>query len=129
MSIQKIEAPKFEITIQTFYVPEESRPHESYYFFVYKINIKNIGNTPATLSNRHWIIANAFGNIEEVQGEGVVGVKPLIKPGHTFEYESACPLNTSSGSMKGSYHFVTDSNEKFSVTIPEFYLVSPQAIN
>ena len=129
MSLKKVSESFFSIKVNSVYVPHESQPEAKNYFFAYKISIKNSGSAPAQLMSRHWIITDAFGHCEEVRGPGVVGLQPKILPGQSFEYESACPLPTSTGSMKGYYHFITDSGESFSVEIPEFYLVSPTAIH
>lgn len=129
MPIQKSLTPFIEVAVTTFYVPAESRPEENYHFFAYKISIKNTGTKTVQLMNRHWIITDALGRVEDVRGPGVVGLQPKINPGQTFEYESACPLNTSSGSMKGTYQMISEEGEIFTVNIPEFYLVSPQALH
>lgn len=129
MSIQKTSYPQFEITSKVVYVPSESRPEEGYYFFAYKISIKNMGSSPAQLLSRHWIICDSLGNKEEVRGPGVIGIQPKIHPGQIFEYDSACPLKATTGSMKGKYFFVTENGESFSVDIPEFYLVAPHALH
>ena len=99
------------------------------FFFAYKISIKNTGSSPAQLISRHWIITDALGHVEEVRGPGVVGLQPKITPGQAFEYDSACPLKTSSGTMKGFYQFVDESGENFEVEIPEFYLIAPTAVH
>jgi ApaG protein len=129
MSTQQSVQPRFEVIVKTTYSPSESKPEQSYHFFSYRITIKNSGTTPAQLVSRHWIITDALGRVEEVRGPGVVGLQPRIQGGQSFEYESGCPLNTSSGSMKGSYEMVGDNGEKFSVEIPEFYLIAPSALH
>lgn len=129
MSMQKTMNPQFSISAKINYVAGESKPEQGYHFFAYTISIKNEGSAPAQLMNRHWFITDAFGHTEEVRGPGVVGMQPKINPGQTFEYESACPLNTTSGSMKGQYQMSTDSGETFNVDIPEFYLIAPQALH
>lgn len=129
MSIQQSLQPAFEVKTKVVFVASESRPQQGYFFFAYKIFITNKGNTPAQLMSRHWIITDAFGHTEEVRGPGVVGLQPQIQPGQTFEYESACPLNTSTGSMKGSYEFKTEDGAPFTVEVPEFYLVEPHSLH
>lgn len=129
MSMQKTSVPDFQISVTVVYVPSESRPEQDYHFFAYKISIKNVGNTPAQLMSRHWVITDSRGHKEEVRGPGVVGIQPKIQPGQLFEYDSACPLNANSGSMAGKYHFVTEHGESFSVDIPEFYLIAPHALH
>lgn len=127
--MQKTSTPLFEISAKVIYVPSQSQPDKDYHFFAYKMGIKNLGNTSAQLLSRHWIITDAHGATEEVRGAGVVGLQPHIQPGQLFEYDSACPLKTTTGSMKGRYYFVTDSGEHFNVEIPEFFLVAPTALH
>jgi len=119
----------FSIKVTSVFVPSESQPEHRNYFFAYKVSIKNTGTSAAQLMSRHWIITDAFGHTEEVRGPGVVGLQPKILAGQSFEYESACPLPTSTGSMKGFYHFMNNNGEPFTVEIPEFYLVAPNAIH
>lgn len=129
MPIQKSTTPHIQVAVTALYVPAESRPEQNYHFFAYKISIKNTGTRAAQLMSRHWIITDGLGRTEDVRGPGVVGLQPKINPGQTFEYESACPLSTSSGSMKGSYQMVSEEGDTFTVDIPEFYLIAPQALH
>ncbi len=129
MATQKTVFPDFQISAKVVYVPSESRPEQGYHFFAYKISIKNIGSSSAQLMSRHWVITDALGTKEEVRGPGVIGIQPKIQPGQIFEYDSACPLHTSTGSMKGRYFMTAEGGETFSVDIPEFYLIAPMAIH
>lgn len=103
--------------------------HEGHYAFAYRITIINRSDVPVQLLNRHWIITHADGRIEEVRGEGVVGEKPRLVPGQSHTYSSGAMIPTPSGSMKGSYEFVTDSGEMFRAEIPEFVLAAPEALH
>jgi ApaG protein len=127
--VQKTTNPQFQIQVQVTYVASESRPETDYHFFSYKVQITNKGNTQAQLMSRHWIITDGFGQVEEVRGAGVIGLQPKINPGQSFEYESACPLSTSSGSMKGTYQMLGADGEQFDIEIPEFYLIAPTALH
>jgi ApaG protein len=129
MSLKKNLSSDIQVVTSTIYVESESAPEEYRYFFAYKIQIKNHGHSSAQLMSRHWIITDALGHIEEVRGPGVVGLQPKISGGQSFEYDSACPLRTSSGTMKGTYHFLDDDGESFEVPIPEFYLIAPTAVH
>ncbi len=129
MALKKAQHIDFQITTTTVYVESESSPEQSRYFFAYKVSIKNRSAVSAQLMSRHWIITDAFGHIEEVKGPGVVGLQPRITSGQVFEYDSACPLRTSSGTMKGKYYFMSEEGENFEVDIPEFYLVAPTAVH
>jgi len=129
MPTQKSLIPRLTVDVKCTYVAAESKPEEGYFFFAYKITIKNSGQSTAQLINRHWVITDALGRVEEVRGPGVVGQQPHIQAGQSFDYESACPLGTSSGSMKGSYEMVDENGENFDLKIPEFFLIAPQALH
>ena len=129
MPVQKIQSPNIHIEVQANFVPEESKPDSNYYFFSYRVTVHNRGSSPAQLMSRHWSITDGHGQIEEVRGAGVAGQQPKINPGQKFEYESACPLTTASGSMRGSYQMLGNSGESFDIEIPEFYLIAPCALH
>jgi ApaG protein len=124
-------APKhrIQISVETQYAPERSAPLKGFWFFLYRIQIENIGGEPLKLLNRHWIITNAEGQVSEVRGAGVVGQQPRLEPGQGFSYVSACPLNTPFGTMRGSYEMITDDGEEVIVPIPLFHLMQPHALN
>ena len=113
---------QLRVDVEPQYLPEQSAPAQDIYSFAYTITITNTGEVPAQLISRHWIIANALGELEEVKGLGVVGHQPLLKPGEAFQYTSACRLSTPSGTMHGSYFCVAEDGERFEVEIPVFAL-------
>jgi len=127
--IQKMVNSNFHVKVYVQYVESESRPDSNYFFFSYKVQIVNRGSSSAQLMSRHWIITDSLGETEEVRGAGVVGLQPKISAGQTFEYESVCPLSTSSGCMRGFYQMVSDAGEQFDIEIPEFYLIAPLALH
>ena len=129
MKMQKTTTNDIQVAITTSYVPEQSKPEIGYHFFAYKISITNKGGRMAQLMSRHWIITDALGRTEDVRGPGVVGLQPKIKPGQSFEYESACPLHTTSGTMRGSFQMVSENGDSMAVEIPEFFLIAPQALH
>ena len=88
-----------------------------------------MGNAPAQLLSRHWIITDAHGHEEHVRGAGVVGQQPIINPGTTHEYSSFCPLTTPHGSMRGTYEMKRSDGTTFDATIAPFALVVPNALN
>lgn len=128
MPVQHETAQNIQIHSQVTYSEAESRPEQGYFFFIYKITIKNNGSATAQLTSRYWLITDGTGRSEEVRGPGVVGLQPKIQPGQIFEYESACPLHTPYGSMRGHYQFQGE-NGPFQAEIPEFHLISPQALH
>ena len=117
------------ICVQSAYVPERSDPEHDQWFFIYTVRISNEGADTAQLVSRHWIITDADGRVHEVKGPGVVGEQPTLKPGEAFEYTSACPLETSFGTMHGTYRMVMKNGDGFDATIAPFSLGEPHAIN
>lgn len=110
------------VRVQSQYSPEHSDPRQREWFFLYTITISNEGRETVQLVNRHWIITDAHGRVEEVRGPGVVGKQPTLRTGESFEYTSGCPLRTPFGSMHGSYEMVTEGGERFLAEIPAFAL-------
>ena len=117
------------IQVESSYDEERSAPDESYYFFAYQVRISNEGEETAQLISREWIITDAQGQEQHVQGPGVVGEQPVLAPGQTFEYTSFCPLPTPVGTMHGSYQMVTRAGERFDAVIAPFSLAAPHAVN
>jgi ApaG protein len=118
-----------QVTVRSSYVPESSLPTQGRWFFSYRIRIANRGKVPVQLLNRHWVITDAHGEIEEVRGPGVIGEQPVMGPGESHEYTSFCPLGTPFGTMEGSYEMVTEDGERFWVKIGQFTLSQPLAVN
>lgn len=120
---------RIEIEVATAYIDEQSDPVESRYVFAYRITIRNIGSASVQLINRHWIIRDARDQVQEVQGEGVVGKQPRLSPGESFEYTSGAVLETPVGTMEGSYGMQDDSGLSFRAPIPAFTLSMPRTLH
>ncbi|MHA7774015.1 Co2+/Mg2+ efflux protein ApaG [Roseibium sp. M-1] len=118
-----------EVSVEPFYLDDESRPEESEYIWAYMVEIHNGGSEPVQLMTRYWQITDGLGRLEEVRGEGVVGEQPIIEPGETYEYSSHCPLATDNGIMAGSYKMERPDGSVFDVVIPAFSLDLPDAIH
>ena len=117
------------IQVESVYVEERSAPSQSYYFFAYHVTITNVGSETAQLISRVWIITDGNGNVERVEGPGVVGEQPRLEPGDSFEYTSFAPLTTSFGTMEGTYQMKTDDGETFDAEIATFTLEVPGVVN
>tara|TARA_B100000029_G_C16844550_1_gene693113 strand:- start:27 stop:419 length:393 start_codon:yes stop_codon:yes gene_type:complete len=113
------------ITVNPYYLEEQSEPNEQHFVWAYQITINNLGSESVQLKNRFWKITDSNGIRHEVKGEGVVGEQPILKPGEKFEYTSGTPLSTPSGFMEGHYEMVTKNGKKFDASIPTFSLDSP----
>lgn len=120
---------RFEITVRTQYLAEQSDPDRPHHAFAYTVRITNAGTVPTQLVARHWIITDANGRVVEVKGLGVVGHQPLLAPGQSFEYTSGSQLATPTGTMRGSYFCVAEDGTRFEAEIPEFALSVPRTLH
>ena len=119
-----------EVSVETFYQPDYSNPLSGEYMFAYRITIENHNNYSVKLHRRHWNIFDSNGSYREVEGEGVVGVQPILNPGERYQYVSGCNLRTEMGKMSGSYTMENLNNKKnFEVNIPIFEMVVPFKMN
>ena len=69
-----------KISVETFFQPSHSIPVHDKFIFTYKIHIENISDQTVQLLRRHWFILDAYGEMREVEGEGVIGKQPVIEP-------------------------------------------------
>ena len=118
-----------QVDVETRYVEEQSNPEQNYYVFAYTITIQNKGRQAAQLLTRHWVITDSNHKVQEVRGDGVVGEQPLLKPGEQFVYTSGTMLETSVGTMKGSYQMLADDGSRFDAPIEEFVLSTPRVLH
>lgn len=118
-----------DIRVDTRYLADQSAPEEDRFVFAYTIKIRNAGAGAAQLVRRHWVITDANGRVQEVRGDGVVGEQPWLQPGEDFEYTSGAVLETSVGTMQGSYELVGDDGTVFEAPIPMFTLSVPRTLH
>lgn len=97
------------ITVSPRFSPGRSAVVHDTYFWSYQVRVTNNSNDPVRLLGRHWCVvwkeADGTERTEDIRGPGVVGQTPVIVPGGSFSYTSACPLYTCRGRMHGSFSF------------------------
>ncbi len=119
-----------KISVETNFEGSFYRNYKIQYAFGYKITIENQSKDSVQLKARHWEIMDALNNVEFVSGEGVIGEKPVLKPGESHTYTSGCLLSSPFGAMQGHYNMVNfTTTKKFLVDIPIFKLSAPFAMN
>jgi len=118
-----------DVDVSSQYLDEESSPADARFVFAYTITIRNTGSVPARLLRRHWTITDGDGNSEQVDGDGVVGEQPWLRPGDGFEYVSGVVLATTVGMMRGHYDLVADDGTEFAADIPAFTLTIPRTLH
>jgi ApaG protein len=129
MALKHKDRHNIHVAATTTYLPEQSDPDMQEYAFAYTITITNLGSATAQLLNRHWIITDANGSVQEVRGEGVIGKQPTIEPGTTYSYSSGAIIATEIGHMQGSYEMLGDQGDFFDADIPAFTLAKPNSLH
>lgn len=116
-----------KVTALPIFLPDQSSPEDDYYVWAYTISIENLSSNIVQLMSRTWKITDAQGQVQYVQGAGVVGEQPVLEVGFTYQYTSGTVLHTPSGIMEGSYDFLNvTTGEMLLIEIPTFSLDSPQ---
>ncbi|GHC56226.1 Co2+/Mg2+ efflux protein ApaG [Ulvibacter litoralis] len=118
------------ISVATTFEGTFYKNYKMQYAFGYTVTIENRSKDTVQLLSRYWEISDALNNKEYVEGEGVIGKKPVILPGQKHTYSSGCLLVSPFGAMKGYYNMVNfNTTKKFKVVIPSFRLSEPTAMN
>ena len=117
------------VSVRSVYLAQQSSPGFAHYVFAYTVRIKNEGAQGVQLMNRHWVITDGSGGVQEVHGAGVIGERPVLVPGGHFEYTSAAVLRTPRGVMRGSYEMRTQHGRSFDAAVAPFLLAMPLELN
>jgi len=123
------EKNKIIVEVTPQYIKSQSSPESNRYIFAYTITITNIGLIPAKLLTRHWLITDSNGKKQEVQGSGVIGEQPYLKPGESFRYTSGAMIETPVGVMQGKYLMLSDNGDQFKAPVPQFTLSIPRTLH
>lgn len=120
---------RISISVESEYLADQSDVEGHRWVFAYHVSIHNGGDFTARLLTRHWVITDGEERVQEVHGEGVIGEQPNIAPGQTYEYTSGAVIETSVGSMHGSYQMLAEDGTCFDATIPAFTLAPPNTLH
>lgn len=129
MTMPSTKPAHFAVHVDTVFVESESSREDNRFVYNYTITLNNLGEQSAQLIARHWTITESDDRVQEVQGEGVVGQKPVIEPGESYTYSSGVVLDTPLGTMEGSYQMRQLDGSIFKASVPLFALVPPYAIH
>ncbi len=115
-----------EVSVEVFYQNDYSNPMNQDYMFAYRVSVENHNGFAVKLLRRHWFIFDSNGEHREVEGEGVIGIQPVLNPSQQYQYVSGCNLKTEMGKMHGTYLMENQNNkEQFYVNIPAFEMIVP----
>ncbi len=119
-----------KVSVKTSFIDSVTKNQSHQYLFSYSITIENQSNDSVQLLDRHWKIYDSLNGINIVEGAGVVGQKPILRPSQKYTYESHCVINSPLGAMKGYFSMVNFSTTNiFKVHIPTFQLNFNSALN
>ncbi|HBK82307.1 MAG TPA: Co2+/Mg2+ efflux protein ApaG [Flavobacterium sp.] len=119
-----------KISVLTSFEGTYFKNYSIHFAFSYQITIENQSKDSVQLNSRHWEIFDSLNSQQTVDGEGVIGKKPVLKPGETHTYSSACLLSSPIGAMRGYFRMINFTSTKcFKVEIPTFKLNAPFALN
>jgi ApaG protein len=119
-----------KISVLTTFEGTYFKNHKIHFAFSYEISIENHSKDSVQLTSRHWEIFDSLNDLETVDGEGVIGKKPVLKPGETHTYSSGCLLASPFGAMRGHFNMINFTTTKnFKVIVPTFKLSAPFALN
>ncbi len=104
------------------YVTERGAHLEKPHLFIYFITIHNKSDQALTVKGRKWVVREANGEVMILEGEGVVGSFPHLKPGEKFSYNS-CHTTHGAAIAEGSYLGLTDLGQAVKAPIHSFELV------
>lgn len=119
-----------KISVLTSFEGTYFKNYKLHFAFSYQITIENYSKDSVQLMSRHWEIFDSLNEDEIVDGEGVIGKKPVLRPGEQHTYSSGCLLSSPYGAMKGHFNMINfTSTRNFKVSIPTFKLSAPFALN
>lgn len=118
-----------KVQVQSRYLDDQIPVEEGKYAFAYRVRITNLGQHTSQLLTRYWLITDGNGKTSEVQGDGVIGKQPFIKPGESFTYTSGAVIETPVGSMQGYYEMQREDGQRFKAAIDVFSLRVPHLVN
>jgi len=145
-SSDTLTSPYLRVQVTSTYRPERSDPKMDKHCFAYSVRITNIAEPPSPgaeaasiqlVSRRFEIQTIGSETKDVVQGPGVTGRQPLLKPGESFEYTSTAPLSVRPmrektevvARMEGEYSFVVaggDNQDVLKAKMGMFHFVLPK---
>jgi len=127
--MEHVDSYAIEVEVAPRFLDDQSAPRDGRYAFAYSIRILNRGKIAARLVARHWRITDGNGEVQHVDGDGVIGEQPRLRPGEDFRYTSGVMLGTEHGTMQGHYDMVADDGTEFVAPIAAFVLSVPRTLH
>lgn len=120
------ELPGLTVTIdEVLHQPHAQTPPDRPHCFAYFISIHNHSDATVTIKGRKWVVRDEAGETIALEGDGVVGQFPTLRPGEKFSYNSSHVFDTGSAVAEGSYLGITEDGRKVFTRIPRFEMRVP----
>lgn len=103
-----------------------SLPLDKPHAFVYFITIENGSEHTVELRGRKWVVEQADGERQVIEGDKIVGEIPRLAPGESFSYNSYHVTGTDSR-VTGSFHGTDETGARVHVVMPSFDMVIPES--
>ncbi|MDD5348869.1 MAG: ApaG domain [Chthoniobacteraceae bacterium] len=107
------------------YTPQLETPAERPHPFAYYLTIENLSEETVTIKGRKWVVTDARGHRVVVEGDGVVGKMPRLRPGEHFSYHSYHVIATDSVA-EGAFFAINETGEPVAARIPRFEMKVPK---
>ena len=107
------------------YTPKLETPAERPHPFAYYLTIENLSDETLTIRGRKWVVTDAIGHRVVVEGDGVIGKTPRLKPGERFSYHSYHVI-ASDSVAEGAFFAVNQLGEAVVTRIPRFEMKVPR---
>lgn len=108
------------------YMPSLEAPPDRPYPFIYFITIDNRSNEIVTIRGRKWVVTDQSGQKVVVEGDGVVGKFPRLRPGEKFSYNSYHVIGSNSHA-EGAFIGNSEGGTPFIARIPKFEMHVPKS--
>jgi len=119
---------QIEVSVWPEFIDKKTSVLGDLFIWAYHVRIVNKSATEIKLIGRFWRIIDECGNVQEIEGEGVVGEQPVILPNSSYQYSSGVHLKYPSGIMSGKYRIKKLNNDEvIEIKIPNFSLDIPSA--
>ena len=121
------EIPGLRTTLDrvVYFFDSEAVTSETPHAFIYFLTISNLSDSTVTLNGRRWVIRDAEGQLNVIEGEGIVGKTPTLAPGESFSYNSHHAL-ACNAVAEGSFHGINSAGEPIHVRIPAIEMTIPE---
>ena len=107
------------------YAPRLETPVERPHPFAYYLTIENDSEETLTIKGRKWVVTDDKGHRIVVEGDGVVGKTPCLKPGERFSYHSYHVI-ASDSVAEGAFFAVNKAGGAVVTRIPRFEMKVPK---